>query len=376
MGNFSRNPRERLDDSVAKHYVGVRMQQAVPLLDADWNELEDLRRRDQETFGAWFIGNGVPGGSDGFHITSVAQPNDFGIIQGVCLVNGKLVENALTVRYTTQPNFGNLKLDVPLPALTNPGTTKQFIAYLDVWEREVDSEEDPILVDSRIGMETAVRLKREWAVRAARVPEDLPVLQTPPAGHIFYQLARLNRQNDNQITAAMIEDIRDTQVSVLRKIEVRDNNGQISVDNARFRTMLQATRNSIHSFIKYILTQFNQLTNHMQAAEFLGIQSAEHIASTAETGLALLASSNLANRGGLGILSQLYYAENNFMVVWRDFVLQLGTTPKTYASYTNFISRLNTRLNDPTVGILTGLQASLTAGNLEAATAMQEEIAR
>ena len=48
MGNFSRNPLDRLKDSQAKHYVGVRLQQGVPLLDADWNELEDLRRLELE----------------------------------------------------------------------------------------------------------------------------------------------------------------------------------------------------------------------------------------------------------------------------------------------------------------------------------------
>lgn len=299
MGNFSRDPKARLADSVAKHYVGVRMQQGVLLTDADWNELEDLRRREQETFGSWFIGNGVPSGNDGYRIVSVAQPNDFDIVQGVCLVNGKLAENAATVRYTTQPNFGNPKLEVPLPPLTNPGADKQFIVYLDVWEREVDSEEDPVLVDTQIGIETAIRLKREWAVRVARVPEDLTALQNPPAGHLFYQLARLSRKNNNQITADMIEDLRDTQVSVLRKVELRDSSGNIVLDNDRFRLMLTNTRDNVHAFIKYVLTQFLQLSTHIQAAELLGIQSAEHIASTAEIGLSLLGSASLANRGAL-----------------------------------------------------------------------------
>lgn len=376
MGNFSRNPQERLDDSIAKHYIGVRLQQAVPLLDADWNELEDLRRRDQEVFGTWFIGDGVPSGSDGFHIVSVAQPNDFGIVKGVILLKGKLAENPTTVRYTTQPNFGNPKLDEPLVALTTPAAPKVFVVYLDVWEREVDSEEDPVLIDSRIGMETALRLKREWAVRVARIPEDLPKLSAPPPGHTIYQLARLNRDATNQITATMIEDLRDTQVSVLRRIEVRDNNGVIVVDNARFRTMLLNTRNNVNNFLKYLLTQFNQINASIRAAELLGMQAGQDIASTAQIGLSLLNSANLANRGAMGILSQLYYVENRFMTIWRDSVLQVGTTPKAYASYATFVNRLSDRLNLPNVGPLTGLQAALNADNLEAATAMQEEIAR
>jgi hypothetical protein len=37
MGNFSRDTFDKL-----KHYVGVRLQQGVPIVDADWNELEDI----------------------------------------------------------------------------------------------------------------------------------------------------------------------------------------------------------------------------------------------------------------------------------------------------------------------------------------------
>ena len=66
MGDYSRDPQTRLDEAVAKHYVGVRLQQGVPLLDADWNELEDLRRHELASLVARFIGDGVPSGNDGF----------------------------------------------------------------------------------------------------------------------------------------------------------------------------------------------------------------------------------------------------------------------------------------------------------------------
>ena len=39
MGNYSRNTFNKL-----KHYVGVRLQQGVPLVDADWNEKEDIQK--------------------------------------------------------------------------------------------------------------------------------------------------------------------------------------------------------------------------------------------------------------------------------------------------------------------------------------------
>lgn len=380
MGNFSRDPKTRLADSTTKHYVGVRMQQGVPILDADWNELEDLRRHEFEDINARFIGNGVPAGNDGFFIFNVSQTNDFGIRQGVCLVKGRLAENDADVRYTTQPNFNNPRLDEPLSSLTTPTTDKQFIVYLDVWEREVNTLEDPVLLDSRIGVETAIRLKREWAVRVARVPEDLTKLDNPPAGHAFYRLARLNRKANNaNITKDMIEDLRDTQLSIQRKIEVRDTTNIVVVDNNRFRRMLEDTRNNVLGFIRYITTQFNAATTLLTSAEILGLQAAEHIASTAESGLGLVNAESLANRGALTFLSQIYNAENNFMTIWRDVVLQLSgpsTGAKKYGSYQGFITGLDQRLHQATVGTLTGLLPALQAGDLAAATAMQEEIAR
>lgn len=67
-GNFSRNTFDKL-----KHYVGVRLQQGVPIVDADWNELEDIRKYELETFLKWFVGNGVPLGNDGFKIEQVHE---------------------------------------------------------------------------------------------------------------------------------------------------------------------------------------------------------------------------------------------------------------------------------------------------------------
>src|SRR5215207_4039206 len=55
-----------------KHYVGVRLQQGVPIVDADWNELEDIRRYELQAFLKWFVGDGVPAGNDGFRIKAMS----------------------------------------------------------------------------------------------------------------------------------------------------------------------------------------------------------------------------------------------------------------------------------------------------------------
>jgi hypothetical protein len=49
--------------------VGVRIQQAVPLLD-------DLRRLEHEVLGRWFVGSGVPSGNDGFRISADLAGSD------------------------------------------------------------------------------------------------------------------------------------------------------------------------------------------------------------------------------------------------------------------------------------------------------------
>ena len=377
MGNFSTPPEDRLQESIAKGYVGVRLQQGVPLLDADWNVLEDLRRHELETVGTWFIGDGVPAGSDGFHVFAVPDANDFGIRHGTCIVRGKVTDNAEDVHYTTQPRFGDPDLDLPLAALTTPAGDAESIVYLDVWEREVNAEEDGDLIDPRIGLETTVRVMREWAVRVAQVPGDLALLDAPPEGHLFYRLARVKRQGLNDhITGPMIEDLRDTQVSIRRRVEVRNNLGTLVVDNPRFQLMLETTRDNVQAFVRYITTEFKPISTPMTAAEVLGIEAATHITRPAEAGLSLLGSSVLANQGALGVLSQLYAAEDAFFDVWHDVVLQLGGTPKKYATYTTFVDRLDHRLHDPLVGAHMGLLPALQAEDLAEATLMQEEIAR
>lgn len=220
MGNFSRDTFDRL-----KHYVGVRLQQGVPIVDADWNELEDIRRYDLQAFLKWFVGNGVPNGNDGFEIRSVIEPNDLSIRggdgtpegTGRVLVEGLDVLNENDLPYTAQPLYNNAALGAewgvdPIPPLTTPAGNRTDTAYLDVWEREVDSTEDADLVNPAIGVETCVRIKREWAVR---VVEGSPTVPVPTAGHTFYGLARIDRVGGAAvIPTSGITDLRETILSL------------------------------------------------------------------------------------------------------------------------------------------------------------------
>ncbi len=225
MANFSRDTFDRL-----KHYVGVRLQQGVPLVDADWNEAHDIRKDELETFLKWFVGDGVPAGNNGFEIVAVGS-DEFSIADGYCLVGGWTAVNDWTedpehqsqpLQYSSQPLFTDQTLATqwgvdPLPALTPPGASRTDTVYLDVWEREVNAAEAPELVNELIGIETCVRTRREWVVRLAEGTTE-PVA---PAGHKFYRLATLHRDLGEDMT---VSDLRHTSLTLAGKVDRAGDN--------------------------------------------------------------------------------------------------------------------------------------------------------
>lgn len=212
----------------SRHYSGVRMQQGRVLLDSDWNEQEDIRKWEVQSFLRWFIGEGVPEKNNGFRIFThkAGWKNDF-IIEGGdgstegagrCLVQGWEVLNESDLKYTKQKLFKNNELGGkwgldPLPELTVPKAERSDLVYLDVWEREVNGLEDPDIQNPVLGVDTCVRIKREWAVR---VYENSGTLPPPIKNHAYYPLARLNRKrNEALIRQENITDLRTTVPSLV-----------------------------------------------------------------------------------------------------------------------------------------------------------------
>ena len=120
MSTFSRDTFDMLN-----RYVGVRLHQGVPVVDADWNEQDQIRKFELETFLKWFVGNGVPLGNDGFRISTADLDNDFEIAAGRCFVEGWDVIGEAVLRYTQQPLFQDPTLAVrwgvpPLEVLETP----------------------------------------------------------------------------------------------------------------------------------------------------------------------------------------------------------------------------------------------------------------
>ena len=204
-GPYSRNTFESF--AKLRHYVGVRFKQGVPLVDADLNEMDDLRRYELRSFLRWFVGDGVPDGNNGFNILPSAQPNTVLISGGLgtpetagrCLVDGLEALNETDLLFSAQPLVDPARAAAlgvpPITIPTPPSVGQRFdLYYLDVWEREVTSAEagHGDIVDSRIGIETARRVRREWAVRAVDAAVGMPANGTPP-GHRYLLLARVER---------------------------------------------------------------------------------------------------------------------------------------------------------------------------------------
>jgi Family of unknown function (DUF6519)/Right handed beta helix region len=179
-----------------KDPAGVLMQQGRVTLDADWNELVELvdRRFRAETvdaLGRCYVSKETP---SAFAITLSGGALLIG--RGRAYVDGLLAENhggtpasatlpeydavvgevhgAETVKYEEQPYLLDAATVAPLP------TSGTYVAYLDVWQREVTYLQDPELVEKAIAVDTATRLQTAWQVRLLEAPEgttcssDLP----------------------------------------------------------------------------------------------------------------------------------------------------------------------------------------------------------
>lgn len=506
MGNFSRDPQTRLVDAQAKHYVGNRVQQGVPLLDADLHLLEGLHREQLESVGQWMLGNGVPVGNDGFRVRALpsggvntlvltaktagtgtstiavnvaastaaaalgfgasngastrsgnspalvvstkAEPfvlannqtlivttdggasetvtfvtGDFANIgaakasevvgkitasatrfaassgaggdfmiaggdgttvgAGRILVDGRMVLIESGMLYTQQPLYRNSALaalwgvaqvdPIPVPLVNEVQTV-----FVDVWHREVTRDEDPLIIDSRIGIETAVTLRREWAVRVTPQANFPAALAARPAGHSYYPIAALSRAGgDPHITSAMVRDVRDTDASLRREIAYRSDAGLVVVDTTRFSTMLTVTRDAARDLVTFLTSKFVLPSGAYLAGEIAGIESLTVIGNTADHGLAAIATRTLGTQGALGIMQQLYAAERRFVTTWQTSVLPLvksGATPYATA-FTNSVTLILNYLDGPAPGGNTAIKTALTNADLVGAVASQEHIA-
>jgi hypothetical protein len=203
-GNFSNGGVATFDEH--KRYVGVRLQQGVPLLDRDWNELDDIRRFFEQRVREHYLGEGVPD-LTGFQVKAPEfdAANDVLIGAGSCSVAGFDVWSEQDVLFSEQGDLA------PLPAPDPAGDT--LVLYLEPEVVLVDSTVDPDLRNAQdVNMETCLRDQLRWAVRAVRRP-DLP----PPGTYVLAEITRTAA--DTQIRPELIADRRRTMLSLADAVD-------------------------------------------------------------------------------------------------------------------------------------------------------------
>lgn len=289
-----------------RHYVAVRTQQGVPVLDADVNEAADIGRFAAEIQLRHFFGDGVPAGSDGFRIGPVTEDNDFSIGAGMALVGGVLVFNPHAgLTYATQAAvLGFSGTDVIGPPNTG---TRDDLVYLDVWEEEVASagsdRADDRLVHPAIGVETCTRIERRWRVRVAPGVTEIAAVPVV-AGHLYLPLARLRRSElEPRIFARRILELRRTDLNVARylKVPVQASREATVVDSRRMADLLDALRTALLDR----LAGSQLFVPAAEPARTLLLFALQHVLQLCSSGALQARTQNLGNADALEALVML-----------------------------------------------------------------------
>lgn len=232
-GNFSNGGNDTFDPR--KQYVGIRLQQGVPLLDRDWNELDDQRRYYARKLRREYIGQGVPD-VESFRVEPPPRraPGDFVIREGHLLVDGHDLWNPSSLFFSAQAGVD------PLPAAAANETWTVYV--LPAIER-VDGDGDPDLLNRQdVNLETCLRDRLSWRVGAVLAPEP------PPPG--AYRLATIERPaGSRDITAAMIRDQRRTVLNLATAVDavesLRGEVGNLAERAARVEAELERVKRQL-----------------------------------------------------------------------------------------------------------------------------------
>lgn len=186
-GNFSNDGKDTFDPQ--KNYIGIRLQQGVPLLDRDWNELEDIRRYQEMTLRRSYLGDGTP--DDGFKISACDPPenNDFKISIGRCLIDGF---EAINMPGSKDDFIVFSKQESPQPIEpADPNHRRYDSVHLDLWIEEIIpiNDLDPLKNPQDIKMCTSIRHKVRWCIIVDTGNNGLKKQN----GHHYYKLAEINR---------------------------------------------------------------------------------------------------------------------------------------------------------------------------------------
>ncbi|MFN3241098.1 MAG: DUF6519 domain-containing protein [Planctomycetota bacterium] len=260
-----------------QRYIGVRLQQGVPIVDADWNEFDDIHKFELRAYLRWFVGDGVPEGNDAFRLVATDTADDFTISAGVaagppgdnivtglrhvgrCIVDGRdvLIETDIAFRaqslHASQPSAAAVAAAWGVPTVAElPAVDGTVLLYVDVWERLVTPSEDPGLVFAGLGTESCARLRREWVLRW-RAATDVPQSGDPDhlQGHSYYAIARITRRAaDPVVREGDCDDLRERRLLTPPATLIED---LLDTDPIRYRQGLDRPAISLRTAINALL---------------------------------------------------------------------------------------------------------------------------
>jgi cytoskeletal protein CcmA (bactofilin family) len=167
-------------------------QKFTDAVDADFNEQVDIYRTRQMRILSALVEHEDKRFGDGFKVVENEIDNTNRVIlkAGMCAVHIE-TGKAIPLRIAS---------DLEITGWTTPsGGDRTDYLYLDVWFEEVDSLDDPNLINPAVGEESAVDYRLFW--QFGKSEGSAP--GTPPTGHTYITLAQIARQNGD---AAIVAD--------------------------------------------------------------------------------------------------------------------------------------------------------------------------
>jgi Family of unknown function (DUF6519) len=168
--------------SKERHYRKVVAQQGRLQLDSDLNEQTDIYDYINKVFLQDIIGDfGAPKDKAGFKISCPPDVKNliYTIKKGHYYVHGILCENELEnlrpYEQSDLPLFSptDNQRDSTSNTLVLPYVQGHYLAYLDVWERDINYLDDPSIREVALGgVDTAARLKTTWQVKLLKLDDD------------------------------------------------------------------------------------------------------------------------------------------------------------------------------------------------------------
>jgi hypothetical protein len=212
------------------HLTSVRAQQGRVMLDADWNEQNDIVTHRLDWTFRDIIGRAAgPVDPDSFKVRIVG--NAIKVSPGRYYVGGRLLENDAQVTLPAQPHLsgGYCVLNAPFaPAFDVPKPPAgEYAVMLDSWVRHVTVLEMPALLEPALhGVDTATRHQSVWQIKLMKIANGTScsaVLDSP--GWLHYAVP----------SPAKMEADTDTPPPAPDQCDLSPNGGYRGLDNNLYR---------------------------------------------------------------------------------------------------------------------------------------------